>query len=76
MEFIPTINEKVIYPKGCKVSGRTIFNAKVYKFAKQLHYRLPNEFKHCLKAYNPYNSYDNDKRFPCFLDDYNNYNIF
>lgn len=45
-------------------------------FEKNLLFKVSNEYKHCLKNFNPYNLYDTDRRFLIFLDDYNNYCTF
>lgn len=78
MEYLPNLKVNVIYPAGKKLSKTTIFNVKIHQFEEKLINKVSNEFKHCLRNYNPYNFID-DKlslRYVSFLDDYNDYSCF
>jgi hypothetical protein len=77
MEYLPDLNTSVVYPKGIAHHWKTRFNFKLYNLERELKNKLPNEFKNCLKCYNPYNHYGyEDARFCSYLDDHNNYLYF
>jgi len=76
MEYLPDLYTKVIYPKDTRIRRKTLFGIKLYKLDEKLIIKLPNEFKHCMRGYNPYNLMDYGARFHTYIDDYNNYSTF